>query len=307
MSVEQSVHGFDDGGAVIDLREILETVWSGKWLFMACVVAIAALFTVAAFIMTPVYRATTVLVPVERQAGSLNGALGSMLGSLGGLASLAGLGMGGSTDVEEALAVLKSREFTEAFIVDKQLLPLLFAGRWDAQQKTWKGEKHPTLAMGYKVFDRRLRTVTRDKKTGLVTLTIDWRDREQAAEWANEMVARLNAEMRKRALTEAEASVRYLEAEMQATALVGSRDAIGRLIEAQINQRMLANVTREYAFRIADRALPPDQTDPVKPNKTLMLAAGLLVGGVFGLLVVLLKARLWPQPGRLEQNTTRTR
>jgi uncharacterized protein involved in exopolysaccharide biosynthesis len=66
------------------------------------------------------------------------------------------------------------------------------------------------------------------------------------------------------------------------------REAIPRLMEAQIKQRMLANVLHEYAFRVVDSAMPPDKADRIRPNKPLLVAAGVFGGG----------AILIPRPGR---------
>jgi LPS O-antigen subunit length determinant protein (WzzB/FepE family) len=119
-------------------------------------------------------------------------------------------------------------------------------------------------------------------------LQVEWTDREQAALWANELVRRLNAEMRQRALAKADASVGYLEKELSGTTAVASREAIGRLIEAQINQRMLANVQHEYAFRVVDKAMPPDARDFVRPKRLLMLVVGALTGCILSVMCVLL-------------------
>ena len=132
-----------------------------------------------------------------------------------------------------------------------------------------------------------MRTLSRNKETGLVTLGIEWTDPKLAAQWANEMVERLNAEMRRRAIERSVSSLVYLEKELGQTQTVETREAISRLVEAQINQRMLANVTEEYAFRIVERALPPDLDDAIGASKRVLLALGVGVGFIFGVFVVL--------------------
>jgi uncharacterized protein involved in exopolysaccharide biosynthesis len=258
---------------------------------VGCTATVTALFASVAFLMTPIYQVTAVLVPTSAERDNLGGMLGSALGSVGGLASLAGIGLGtGDSVTQEALAVLRSRQFTEQFITDMNLMPRLFAGLWDQSRGTWRAdvENPPTIARAFKYFDARIRTVTHDKKTGLVKVQIEWTDRQEAAVWANELVQRLNQEMRARAIDKSEASTQFLEKELLATSLVETRQAINRLIEAQIKQRMLANVTHEYVFRIVDRALPPDQDDPIRPKKLLLLAAGPVVGFGFAAFGVLL-------------------
>lgn len=275
-----------------DLRKLLDGLIAHRWLVIICVLVSTAAFVTVAQVMTPVYRAVTVLVPASNERNSLAGSLGSTLGQLGGLASLAGVNIGSADSAtEEALAVLRSRQFTERFINDLNLMPQLFPAE-DLEK-----DDPPTPARAFRRF-KKIRTVTQDKKTQLVILQIDWKDREAAALWANELAARLNSEMRNRAITQAEASVRFLEKELANTSAVETRQAINRLIEAQIRQRMLANVSQEYAFRVVDRAMPPDADDPLKPQKLVLFLLGPLVGLVAGIVGVLLAGLLRREPIR---------
>ncbi len=282
------------GDSDVDLRTLLSQLWRRRWLILTITLAFTAILAAVAFLTTPVYRASTVLAlgNVDRNGA---GALGAMIGQFGGLASLAGLNVGGAgdSDTEVSLAVLRSRQFTEAFIRDRKLLPVLFDDRWDAGTATWKGPKKdwPTLAQGYKFFDREVRSIAYDRKTGLVTLQIDWRDPEIAAQWANELVTRANAEMRRRAIQDARASIDYLEKELSATTTVDTRTAISRLMEAQIRQRMLANVTFEYAFKVIDAALAPDLKDMIRPKRLLLVAFGAVLGMLVAVIVALLMRR----------------
>ena len=277
-------------GELLDVRTLVAVLWSRRAWIATTVVVVAAGFLAAALLLKPVYRASVVMISASSERGSLNGSLGSALGSLGGLASLAGLNLGSADGAtEESLAVLKSRQFTEKFIADLGLMPKLFAKKWDAQAGKWlvAPDKQPTPAQACRYFDRKVRAVVQDKKTGLVTLQIDWRDRNEAAFWANELVRRLNAEMRARAIAKSDASVGYLEKELAATSELGTREAISRLMENQVKQRMLANVTADYAFRVVDMAMAPDKSDPVRPNRLALVLAGPLVGLALGIAGVL--------------------
>ena len=164
-------------------------------------------------------------------------------------------------------------------------MPRLFADRWDAETHRWKVavDKQPTLAQAYRHFSHDICLITQDKKTGLVTLQIDWTNPEEAAAWANKLIARLNLEMRDRAIQKADASVGYLDKEMASTSAVEIHLAVSHLIENEVKQRMLANVTPEYAFRIVDKAALPDRSDVVKPKKLLLLLAGPFVGLFLGI------------------------
>jgi len=291
--VNQTREDFDEG---TDVRQLLAKLQRRWWWIALSVVVFAALFYTLAHVLTPIYRASILLIPAKSDSGmdsGLGGALGG--GGLGAAASLVGINLGGNDSLtQEALAVLKSREFTDKFISDLHLMPVLYAKLWDPQTGRWKPNlpHEPTPARAYRYFDKSIRTVVIEKKTGLITVTVDWKDRVAAANWANELILRLNQEMRQRETARADASVGYLEKEFESTTAVATREAIGRLIEGQVKQRMLAVVTPEFAFRVIDHAVAPDKDDVHFPNKLIMYILGLFMGVVFGVLLVLGRASL---------------
>jgi uncharacterized protein involved in exopolysaccharide biosynthesis len=270
-----------------DIDDLIRLLWIRRWWILLASILCASIFGAIAFRMTPTFRASVVVVPVS-SPNSASG-LGAMLGQLGGLASLAGVNVqGGDSSTQEALAVLRSREFSEKFLVENQLAQQFFASKWDIEKKTWKANGvAPTSNQLYDYFNKRVRSVVEDKKSGLITIEIEWRDRVAAANWANQLIDRLNAEMRTRAIDQANASIGHLEKELADTPQIEMRQAIARLVESQVKQRMLANVMKEYVFRIIDHAVPSDANQPVSPRKALMLIAGFLCG-FFGASIVVL-------------------
>jgi uncharacterized protein involved in exopolysaccharide biosynthesis len=284
----------------IDLRELFARLWRRRTWIIASTLFFAIVFTATAFWMTPIYRASSVLVPAGAERNRM-GSLSQALGQLGGLASLAGINMSsGDIETEEALAVLHSREFTERFIADKNLMPKLYFTKWDPGRNTWNvpEAKQPTSADAYKYFDKNIRHIERDMKTGLITVQIDWKDRQEAATWCNWLVERINAEMRDRAMVQADAYIGFLNQELAKTTDIGTRDAINRLVESQIKQRMIASVTQQYAFRVIDRAMAPDAKDRERPVKSLFAVLGMLLGltaGSFAALVIGAPRKATPQ------------
>src|SRR3569623_3798652 len=91
---------------------------------------------------------------------------------------------------------------------------------WDPQKQTCLVKDQidaPTLRRANQVFDGNIRTISQDKKTGLITLAIEWKDPEEAARWANLLVERLNQHERQVAIGEAEKSLAYLKNELAKT------------------------------------------------------------------------------------------
>jgi uncharacterized protein involved in exopolysaccharide biosynthesis len=236
----------------------------------------AAAASGASFLLQREYSASVTLRPTS---------LSSVTGQLGGLAALAGIGLGNDDDRSEAIATLQSRALISTFIEQHKLLPMIFADKWDAAAGRWRTTDPadtPSLNDGYRRFDQKIRSVTEDRRTGVVTLTITWRDPKLAADWANELAARVNREMRDRAIGEARRSLEYLNRELDKTQVVDLRQPIYRLIENRINTVMLANVRDEYAFKIVDPATPPDADDYSRPLHWLFALAGATLGALAG-------------------------
>ncbi len=275
----------------MDLKLVIASLLACWWWVAVSVVFFTGVLYITAHLLTPVYRATILLIPTKTDKDMDPG--GGGLGGIGGVASLVGINLGGSdSQTEEALAVLKSREFTQKFIEDENLMPILYAKIWDANTGKWTvDEKHqPTLSKAFRRFDKSIRMIVPEKKTSLINVNIDWTDRVLAAKWANELVQRLNAVMRQRELARADSSIGYLEKEFETTTAVATREAIARLIEAQVKQRMLASVTPEFAFRVVDKAPILDKDEVHFPNKLLMYMSGALIGFAVGVLLIMLIA-----------------
>jgi uncharacterized protein involved in exopolysaccharide biosynthesis len=245
---------------------------------MTAVIAIAT--AVYSLVAPAWYKANVLLAPVKEKTS-----LGVM-GQLGTLASLAGVTPSGTGSIE-AVAVLKSRDFARDFIEQRGLLPILFPEDWDAKNSRWRVDDPPDIRHAIDIFDRKVRKVDEDRRTGLVTLSVQWKDPRLAAEWANSLALRLNEHMRQRALAEAETNVKYLRQELQATTVVVLQQSVSRLLESELEKVMLARGNAEFVFHIIDHADVPRIR--YKPQRTLMVIVAALLGGMFSVLVVLIR------------------
>lgn len=269
----------------MNLRDLWRIIAASKWivLFTTLVGGIAA--AGYAFQLPSIFVAEVTLLPATTEESGRFSALG---GELGNLASMTGINLGssGGNSVEQSLAVLKSRAFTDAFIKDENLMPILFDKQWDSTKKAWRnedGKKPPTLRTAYQVFNSKVRTISQDKKTGVVTLTISWTNPQQASDWANLLIERLNRHAQLEAIAEAEKSIVYLNKQLQATSVMELREAMFRLIESQTKNIMLANVRGQFAFKVIDPAVVPEEK--AKPNRRLISIMGTVLGLIVGLVL----------------------
>jgi uncharacterized protein involved in exopolysaccharide biosynthesis len=273
------------------LLRVIRYRW--KWL-LALVVTPALLALLLALVSPRRYEADLVALPRGPQDRS--GLLNSLSGSLGGLAAIAGLTLGEGGQRAEAIQMLQSQILARQFIQDNNLLPVLFSSEWDSRRKAWRGRAR-TLNEAVNYFDHGIRSVAEDRRTGLVTVRITWRDPVQAAAWANELVRRANEELRRRAVTRAEGSIDYLKREARNADAVEIQQTLYRLMEDQYKTLLLANVSNDYAFSIIDPAVPADRDQYVSPRKFLFTFAGLVVGILLAAGLLLMEAPRLPEHG----------
>ena len=111
----------------IDLRELFTVLWAGKVQILVCVL-VSALVSVSVGLYLPnKYTAEAVLAPRSTGGG---GGLAQLASQYGGLASLAGINIGGLSEgdsADVAREMLKTREFFSAYLYDSVLVELMAA------------------------------------------------------------------------------------------------------------------------------------------------------------------------------------
>jgi len=282
----------DNSEDEINLLDYWRILMRYKWMIVFCTLLSGAIAAVVAINATEIYRAEVVLAPAGEDQNSASG----LAGQFGGLAALAGVSLGGSGgQLQEAIATLKSRVFTEAFISDLNLMPILYETIWNPETKSWLVENEeaiPTAWDAYKLFDG-IRSISDDKKTGMYSLAFEWSDPELAAKWANASVERINQHQKEKAILEAQNNIKYLKSQLEETSVVEMRQAIFRLIEAQTKNIMLASVRDEFVFRVIDPAVVPEER--IKPKKKLMVVLGGMVGFMLSVFLAFLLAFIQKQ------------
>lgn len=260
----------------IDFGAMLRLMWRHRVFIAAITLSCAVIAAVVALLMKPVYRAEVVVT----EAHEMMEGPGALMGSLGGLASLAGVELGQDGPNQEARAFLQSRTLVEEFIKRHNLLPELY-----------KGSKRPaTMWRATLKFRDSVMSIRDDKVKGTTTVAINWTDAEIAAQWANDLLGLVNELLRARAIEESKRNVAYLNKQIQETSVVELQRVMYGLIENETKTLMLANVREEYAFRVVDPAVAPEIR--VKPKRTLIVIFGLVVGLLIGSLIAVMRDSL---------------
>ncbi|MBU3016155.1 LPS O-antigen length regulator [Paraglaciecola agarilytica] len=289
----------------IDLRELWNVIWRGKWLIIAITTIFAVASVFYALSLPNIYKSEALLAPADSdQQGGLSG----LSGQLGGLASLAGVNLGGGKTDKTALAIeiLKSREFFAKFAEKHNILPdLIAAESWDMGSNTiiydeevylpendeWIRKVSPPKMVkpssqeGKRAFDL-IFSVEQDKKSSIVTVSVEHLSPYVAKSWVDWLVEDINEEMKMRDKEEAESSVAYLQEQIAKTNIVEQKNLLYQLIEEQEKTLMFTEVRREYVFNTIDSALVTESK--VKPRRTLILLLSGVAGIVVSLLVIFL-------------------
>lgn len=287
-----------------DLVELWRTLWSERWLLCLIVFVCTCVAAVYAFLAPQWFESEAILIPASPKSTQN---LTSQLGNLGGLASLAGMNFLSGSGTSEPIAVLRSRDLLREFIEKNDLLPVLYADKWDPAALRWKDArpgKSPDLRDGVKYFQDHVLNVQEDKKTGLVTLDVDWTNPEQAEKWANELIDRVNERMRDRALSEAETSIAFLQSQLTSSSQASLQQAVSRLLENELQKAMLARGNKEFSFRVVDRPDVPKRSS--RPKRGLTIALGFLTGGIVAVLVVFVKRAFESAPLRVAASSSDT-
>ena len=299
----QAPQPYDDE---IDLRELFSVVWAGKILIVA-ITAVFALVSVGyALSLANQYKASAVVSPTQSGGSSL----GAMAGQLGGLASLAGIniGSGESNETQEAMEIMQSWGFMEAFIQTHDLqVPIYAAIGWDkgsnslklnsdlydATSERWliedneSGENRaPSSWELYEKFRERV-AVSQDKKSGLINISVEYYSPQIAKQWVDLFIITINDYMRARKLEQVNRNIEYLTAQIDKTAIADMREVFYQLVEEQTKSKMLAEASPEYAFVTVSRAMVPEQKS--QPKRALVCILGALLGGMLSVLWVLVR------------------
>lgn len=287
----------------IDLRELWNVIWQGKWIIIATTFVFAVASVVYALSLPNIYKSEALLAPVEENSG---GGFAGLTSQFGGLAGLAGVNLGGGANDKTSLAleILRSREFATYFIQKHDILIDLMAGkRWDfssrklildneiydADDKAWVRKvspprtSKPSMLEAYKVFSD-IFIVERDKKTLFINASVQFVSPVLAKTWLEWIVTDINLVMKKRDVEEAKNSIEYLNQELAKTSVADMKKMFYQLIEEQTKIIMFAEVREEYMFGYIDGPVIPELK--IKPRRALICMLGSFLGGMVGVAIV---------------------
>lgn len=283
----------------VDLRLMFLALKKGWYLIAICTVIFSLGSIWYSLSLPNIYRSEALLAPVSENSGM------KIPAQLGGLASLAGINIGGMGGVDKtglAIEILKSREFLSRFIEKHDLLiPLMASKGWrqtddsyildeeiyDTLSKQWvRVVKAPLIAKPSLLEAQeslgKLISVSVDKNTSMVKLGVEHYSPNLAKQIVDNLISDINSDMRERDIVEAKRSIIFLSEQLNSTSISDIRTMLYSLIEEQTKTLMLADARTSYVFKTIDSAVVPQKKH--KPSRALLVFVcsilGVFVGGV---------------------------
>lgn len=279
----------------LTIGELIDII-ARAWKLTLASTLIGAFIALATAYMSPdIYRSSALLAPSESQQSG--GA--SLLRQYGAIASLAGVSMPSAevSKAKVALEVLQSRSFLVQFAKRHEILNELFgAAHWENSTKTAVFD-HDIIDIEKMVLYSppddhaiytRLRgaiSIAESQDTGLVTVAVEHVFPETARLWVSLLVSDLNEVIKSKDALEATQSINYLQEQAASTLITDLDMVFYELIQNQMQTLVLAQVRQEYVFTTID---PPVTTfKKVRPNRSLMIGIGAILGALTGLLLAI--------------------
>jgi len=182
----------------ISLLDLLQVLAERKRLIFTVTAVFMVLAALISLILPQRYTATITLLPPQ-QSSSLAGALASQLGGLGGVAALAGGGLGLKNPNDQFVGMLQSRTVEDAMVQ-----------HYNLQQEYRK----KFLSDTRKEFEKRA-TVDGSGKDGLIHISVEDWNPARAAELANGYVEQFRNLSQHLAISEASQRRMFFERELE--------------------------------------------------------------------------------------------
>lgn len=299
----KNVKDFDDS---IDIQEFFY-VLSGERRIIISVTAIVSIISIIFSLLLPnIYESETVLVPVN-PSSSISGALKSY----SGLAGLAGINLP-TDDIDnnsaKALKKLRSLSFFENNILNNIYLPDLMAVKswdhetsilsydpriYDINSNTWVRDYSypqkliPSAQESFEVFIEDHFSLSEDKETGFITLSVKHQSPVIAQRWAELAVDEVNNFYRQKDKSQSQKAVKYLNEQILMTGLSEIKQVIAQLLQEETQKLALVEANEFYVFDYIDP--PAVMEEKYGPSRVLILILGLLLGTMLGIFMALIK------------------
>lgn len=291
----------------IDLNKWIDALLNEKWKIILTTVFFLCISLSYALLTPNIYKSEAIVISNSNEPSS-NG-LSALAGQFGGLASLAGINLGSNSNDKTSyiLQVMQSRNFLFSFINENRLkVEIMAAEGWDrdsnqitfdeniyekaahkwVRDKGPRYPKEPTILETYDKFKEEMLSVKQDKETGMIKIALSHYSPYWAKQTLDKLILAINLEIKNQDMIEATKSIEYLQNEVKELKVVDSQAMFFQLIEQQYQTLVLTKVREDYAFKVVDAPIVPEEK--VKPQRILIIILGTIMGLLISIVLVTL-------------------
>ena len=296
---DQLNNSYDDE---IDLSELFHVLWDKIFLIGAITSVFSLISIIFALMLPNIYQSKATMMAVEQNSG-----MSGMVGRYSGMASLAGISLeskSGSKD-QEAIARIKSFEFfSNNFLPNIKLENLMAVKKWiqasntltydtsdfNSESRQWVRKpkpprsKIPTSQEAFEEFIE-IMSVSKDKKTLLVTLSVKHKSPFIAQQWVEIMIDQIDQVMRDQDRRTATKSIEYLNSLAPTVNYEDIKKSLSALQQEQMKRLMMVEANDNYIFKVLDSPIAPELKS--KPKRSLVVIWGTILGMVLSAVGVL--------------------
>lgn len=294
---------FDDE---IDLRELFQTLFDGKWIIISFTTFISIIGVLYSLSLPNIYESKAILVPTKE-----SNSMSASMRNYGGLAGLAGINLpsGGDDDnFLKAITKLGSLSFFKNNILPNIFLPDLMAVKsWDVmtnsliydksiynkETNTWvrdfsyPNQQVPSAQESFKIFISNHFSIAEDKKTGFITLAIRHQSPKVAKQWNELLINEVNIFYRQKDKLESQKALTYLNKQIAMTSLSEIKQVIAQLMQQETQKLSLVEAKEFYVFDYIDP--PAIMEKKSEPKRALICIYFAIIGGILSIVLVLIK------------------
>ena len=294
---------FDDE---IDLRELFYVLLQGKWIIVSLTAFVSIIGVIYSLLLPNIYESKAMLVPVNSSSG-----ISEALGSYSGLAGLAGISLpsaGDEGNSAKAIQKIRSLSFFENNLLANINLPDLMAVKsWNSKKNTLVFDKNifdinsntwirdfsypqqqiPSAQQSFAVFKTKHLSLSEDKKSGFITLSIKHQSPFVAKQWVELVVNEINSFYRQKDKLESEKAVSYLNQQISMTGLSEIKEVLAQLLQEETKKLTLIEANQYYVFDYIDP--PAVMEKKSEPKRSLICILSALLGGMLSVLFVLIR------------------
>ena len=301
--INKSSNDFDNE---IDFLELFYVLLEGKWIIASLTSFISIIALIYSLLLPNIYEAKAMLVPVNPSSG-IAGALGgySVLAGISGISLPTGGDEGNSA---KAIEKIRSLSFFENNILPNIYLPDLMAVKswnprtnilnfddsiYDTSSNTWirdysyPQQQIPSPQESFEVYTISHLSLSEDKKSGFVSLSIKHQSPFVAKKWVELIVNEVNSFYRQKDKIESEKAASYLNQQISLTSLSEIKEALAQLLQEETKKLTLIEANQYYVFDYIDP--PAVMEKKSEPKRAIICILGALLGGMLSVFIVLIR------------------